>query len=72
MGLRKLVDNIKPTFVEGGKLSFLASTFDAFETFLFGPNTTTKKGAHVRDCIDMKRTMFFVVMALIPAFLFGC
>ena len=71
-GLRKLVDNVKPTFMEGGKLGFLASTFDAIETFLFVPNTTTKKGAHVRDCIDMKRTMFFVVMALIPAFLFGC
>ena len=71
-GLRKLVDNVKPTFEEGGKLSFLASTFDALETFLFVPNTTTKSGAHVRDCIDMKRTMFFVVLALLPAFLFGC
>ena len=72
MGLRKLVDNIKPTFVEGGKLSFLASTFDAFETFLFVPNTTTKKGAHIRDCNDLKRTMTMVILALIPAFLFGC
>ena len=71
-GLRKIVDNVKPTFTEGGKLGFLASFFDAIETFLFVPNTTTKKGAHVRDCIDMKRTMFFVVLALIPAFLFGC
>ena len=70
--LRKIVDNVKPTFVEGGKLGFLASFFDAIETFLFVPNTTTKKGAHVRDCNDMKRTMFFVVLALIPAFLFGC
>ena len=72
MGLRKIVDNIKPTFVEGGKLSFLASTFDAFETFLFVPNTTTKKGAHIRDCNDLKRTMTMVILALIPAFLFGC
>ena len=72
MGLRKLVDKIKPTFVEGGKLSFLASTFDAFETFLFVPNTTTKKGAHIRDCNDLKRTMTMVILALIPAFLFGC
>ena len=72
MGLRKLVDNIKPTFVEGGKLSFLASTFDAFETFLFVPNTTTKKGAHIRDCNDLKRTMTMVILALVPAFLFGC
>ena len=71
-GLRKIVDNVKPTFEEGGKLGFLASFFDAIETFLFVPNTTTKKGAHVRDAIDMKRTMFFVVLALIPAFLFGC
>ena len=72
MGLRKIVDNIKPTFMEGGKLSFLASTFDAFETFLFVPNTTTKKGAHIRDCNDLKRTMTMVILALIPAFLFGC
>ena len=72
MGLRKLVDKIKPTFVEGGKLSFLASTFDAFETFLFVPNTTTKKGAHIRDCNDLKRTMTMVILALVPAFLFGC
>ena len=43
-GLRKIVDNVKPTFSEGGKLGFLASFFDAIETFLFVPNTTTKKG----------------------------
>ena len=71
MGLRKIVDNLKPAFSEGGKLSFLASTFDAFETFLFVPNTTTSKGAHIRDCNDMKRTMSVVVMALVPALLFG-
>ena len=70
-GLRKFVDKIKPTFSEGGKLSFLASTFDAFETFLFVPNTTTSRGAHIRDCNDMKRTMIVVVVALMPALLFG-
>lgn len=72
MGLRKLMDDIKPAFAKGGKLGFLESTFDAFETFLFVPNTTTRKGAHIRDCNDMKRTMIVVVFALIPAFLFGC
>ena len=72
MGLRKFMDNIKPAFAKGGKLGFLESTFDAFETFLFVPNTTTRKGAHIRDCNDMKRTMIVVVAALIPAFLFGC
>ena len=72
MGLRKIIDNLKPTFSKGGKLGFLESTFDAFETFLFVPNTTTTRGAHIRDCNDMKRTMIVVVLALMPAFLFGC
>lgn len=62
---------MKPTFSKGGKLSFLHSTFDGIETFLFVPNHTTKKGAHIRDGIDLKRTMFIVVIALIPALLFG-
>ena len=70
--IRNIVDKIKPTFSKGGKLGFLHSTFDAFETFLFVPNTTTSKGAHIRDCNDMKRTMITVVIALIPALLFGC
>ena len=70
--LRNIVDKIKPTFSKGGKLGFLHSTFDAFETFLFVPNTTTQHGAHVRDCNDIKRTMISVVVALIPALLFGC
>ncbi len=72
MDLRKLVDKIKPTFSEGGKLGFLHSTFEGFETFLFVPNTVTpRKGAHVRDCNDIKRVMIVVVLALIPATLFG-
>ena len=70
-GLRNLVDKIKPAFEKGGKLGFLHSTFDAFETFLFVPNTVTRKGAHVRDCVDLKRVMIMVVIALVPAMLFG-
>ena len=70
-GLRNLVDKIKPTFEKGGKLGFLHSTFDAFETFLFVPNTVTRRGAHVRDCVDLKRVMIMVVIALVPAMLFG-
>ena len=70
-GLRNFVDKIKPTFEKGGKLGFLHSTFDAFETFLFVPNTVTRKGAHVRDCVDLKRVMIMVVLALVPAMLFG-
>lgn len=70
--LRNIVDQIKPTFEEGGKLAPLHSTFDAFETFLFVPNTVTRKGSHIRDCVDLKRVMIVVVLALLPAMLFGC
>ena len=70
-GLRNFIDKIKPTFEKGGKLGFLHSTFDAFETFLFVPNTVTRRGAHVRDCVDLKRVMIMVVIALVPAMLFG-
>ncbi len=69
--LRNFVDKIKPNFEKGGKLEMFHSTFDAFETFLFVPNKVTQKGSHIRDAIDMKRTMSIVVMALIPALLFG-
>ncbi len=69
--LRNLVDKIKPQFEKGGRFPYLHSTFEAFETFLFVPNTTTKLGSHVRDPIDMKRTMTVVVIALIPTLLFG-
>ena len=69
--IRRLVDKIKPNFEKGGKLAYLQSTFEAFETFLFVPDTVTKKGAHIRDAMDMKRTMIVVVIALVPALLFG-
>jgi len=71
MKIRNYVDKIKPKFQKGGKFAFLESTFDAFETFLFVPNKTTHKGAHVRDSIDMKRVMITVVVALLPALIFG-
>lgn len=69
--LRNFLDKIKPNFEKGGRLHFLHSTFDAFETFLFVPDKVTEKGSHVRDAIDMKRTMIIVVLALLPCFLFG-
>lgn len=69
--LRNFIDKIKPNFVEGGKFPWLKSTFEAFETFAFTPNTVTRKGSHVRDSIDLKRAMIIVVIALVPAMLFG-
>ncbi len=70
-GLLNLVEKIKPTFEKGGKLGFLHSTFDAFESFLFVPKTVTCKGAHIRDCMDLKRVMSVVIVALLPALAFG-
>ncbi|MCQ2294612.1 MAG: NADH:ubiquinone reductase (Na(+)-transporting) subunit B [Bacteroidales bacterium] len=70
-GLRNFIDKIKPTFSEGGKFPWLSATFGGFETFAFTPNKVTKSGAHVRDAVDMKRAMITVVIALIPALLFG-
>jgi len=69
--LRNFIDKIKPQFMKGGKFEKLHSTFEAFETFLFVPNHTTVSGSHIRDSIDMKRTMSVVVVALLPAMLFG-
>lgn len=69
--LRKSIDKIKPHFEKGGKFEKFHSTFDAFETLLFVPNTVTTKGSHIRDAIDMKRTMSTVIMAMIPTLLFG-
>lgn len=69
--LRNTLDKMKPSFEKGGKFAKLHSTFDAFETFLFVPKTVTHKGAHIRDSIDLKRTMSVVILALVPALLFG-
>ena len=69
--LRNYLDKIKPNFEEGGKLHAFRSVFDGFETFLFVPNATSKSGVSIHDAIDSKRIMSFVVIALMPAMLFG-
>lgn len=69
--LRNYIDKIKPNFEEGGKFSPLRSVFEGFETFLFVPNDTARSGAHIHDAIDSKRIMSMVVIALMPALLFG-
>lgn len=71
-GLYKLVEKLRPTFSEGGKLHALHSLFDGFDTFLFTPNTTAKRiGSQIHDGSDSKRTMIMVILALVPAMLFG-
>ena len=69
--LRNYLNKIKPEFEEGGKLAMFRSVFEGFETFLFVPNTTSKSGVHIHDSVDSKRTMTVVILALLPALLFG-
>ncbi len=69
--LENLLDNVRPHFEEGGKLSRFWVVYDSLETFAFTPGHTTHKGVHIRDGIDLKRTMFLVIVALLPALLFG-
>ena len=69
--LRNKIDKLKPHFTEGGKFSKLRSVFEGFESFLFVPDRVTFKGSHIRDSIDLKRTMTVVIIALVPVLLFG-
>jgi len=69
--LRNQLDKIKPHFDKGGKFEKYAPAFNGIDTFLFVPNHTTKFGAHIRDGIDLKRVMITVVIALLPALIFG-
>ena len=78
MFLRDILDKIKPNFIEGGRFEKFSSTFEAFESFAFTPNTVTGgknsdryRGCHIRDAVDLKRTIITVVIALMPALLFG-
>lgn len=69
--LRNYLNKIKPNFEPEGKLHAFRSIFDGFETFLYVPNTTARTGVSIHDAIDSKRIMSFVVIALLPALLFG-
>jgi Na+-transporting NADH:ubiquinone oxidoreductase subunit B len=69
--LKNLLSSIKPHFEKDGKLENFYPAYDAFETFLFVPDHTTDKGTHIKDAIDLKRTMAFVVLAMLPCILFG-
>jgi len=68
---KNILASVKPHFEKGGKLEKMHPAYDAFETFLFVSDHTTKKGSHIRDAVDLKRTMITVLIALMPALLFG-
>jgi len=70
--LRNIFEKIKPNFEKGGKLEKFYPAYNAFETFFFVPGQTAPPGgAHIRDAIDLKRTMILVVLSLVPCLLFG-
>ena len=69
--VKTLLDTARPHFSEGGRFHRFYYAYDAFETFLFVPGEATRGGAHIRDGIDLKRTMFTVIVAMIPCLLFG-
>lgn len=69
--IRKTLDKVKPSFAKGGKLARFHSAFEALETFSFVPDKVTNKGSHIRDAVDLKRTMVTVIIALMPAAIFG-
>ena len=69
--LRNYLNKVKPNFEPEGRLHAFRSLFDGFETFLYVPNTTARSGVNIHDAIDSKRIMSMVVIALLPAMLFG-
>ena len=69
--LRNLLDKQKPHFIKGGRFEKFHSFFDSVETLLFVPDEVTRSGSHIRDAIDMKRTMITVFVAMMPPLLFG-
>ena len=69
--LKRLFDTTRPHFESGGRLEKLHPLFDAIETVAFAPALPTEADAHVRDSLDLKRFMTFVIIALLPPFFYG-
>ncbi|MCB0477490.1 MAG: NADH:ubiquinone reductase (Na(+)-transporting) subunit B [Crocinitomicaceae bacterium] len=69
--LERIVENMEPKFAKGAKLEKLHPVFESFTTLAFTPKEVTHKGSHIRDGVDLKRTMMTVIIAMIPCLLFG-
>ena len=69
--LRNIFDSAHKTLNSSEKTKKFFPLVDAFDTLMFTPNHVTNKGSHVRDAIDLKRTMMLVIIALVPCLLFG-
>jgi Na+-transporting NADH:ubiquinone oxidoreductase subunit B len=69
--LKKKLLELRPDFEKGGKYAQFHTLFDGFATFLFTPDRVSSGGTHIKAGIDLKRTMFFVIIAMVPCLLFG-
>jgi len=70
-GLRKILDRVEPMFSRGGRFEKYGALFEMLDTFLYTPRDVTRSAPHVRDAIDLKRVMTYVVIAVLPCALFG-
>ena len=67
--MRKFLDNIAPNFEKGGKYEKFYSIFEMIDTFFWSPPSVNTGKTHVRDAVDLKRIMTYVVIATIPCVL---
>lgn len=70
-GIRRFLDSIEPQFHKGGRFEKYYAVYEMVDTFLYSPPDTTRTAPHVRDGIDLKRMMSYVVVALIPCILWS-
>ena len=70
--IQNILDKIEPYFSRNGKLSKYYPIYEAADTFLFSPSDKTQSGPHIRDAIDIKRVMFFVIIASVIVYPAWC
>lgn len=70
-GMRHYLERLRPLFTKGGRFEKYVAVFEMVDTFLYSPSDTTRTAPHVRDGIDLKRLMMYVVVALIPCILWS-
>ena len=69
--LRAWMDRIEPQFLRGGRFHKFYALYEMVDTILYTPREVTRSAPHVRDAIDLKRVMTYVVLAVLPCALFG-
>lgn len=69
--MRQYLERLRPLFTKGGRFEEYFAVFEMVDTFLYSPPDTTRTAPHVRDGIDLKRLMMYVVVALIPCILWS-